>query len=143
MLKHYQKKCRGHPPRKQQSQPRETSTTDTPLPIPMRRLSPRKNDPSTASNNIPNTVGIIMADAPTKKTNMRRVDPPNRLVHNANIFHQLIPTPLHEKGPKKGKSKQLECQVCKRKGDRKETTYQCAVCLMPLCQSKSPTDCFY
>ena len=129
-------------PRKQESQSRET-TTDTPLPMPMHRLSPRKNDPSAAPNNIPKTVGIIMADAPTKKQKMRRVDPPNRLVHNANIFHQLIPTPLHEEGPKKGKSKQLECQVHSRQGIRKETTSQCAVCLMPLCQSKTATDCFY
>ena len=129
-------------PRKQQSQSTETST-DTPLPIPMRRLSPRKNDLSTVPNNIPKPVGIIMADEPTKKTKMRRVDPPNRLVHSINSIHQLIPTSPHETGPKKGKSRQLECQVCKKKGIRKETTSQCALCEMPLCQSKTVNDCYY
>ena len=127
-------------PRKQQAQSTETST-ETPLPVPMRRLSPRKNDPSTV-NNIPKNVGIIMADEPTKQKKMRRVDPPNRLVHNINSFHQLIPL-KHESGPKEGKSKQLQCQVCSKKGERKDTSYQSSICKMPSCLSKTPDCCNY
>ena len=109
-------------------------------------MSPEEHDPDTAT---PSSSQEVQNGNKTKKMHEYYHCFKYTKLSGSIIRHYLIKSPIRETKNGKRYHKTNNCYVCRESGIRRQTTFQCSKCNIPLCypsfteRSNAPTDCFH